>query len=45
MDPKYPSAMQVSLPPLPPGTYRVYWRVLSADTHVTEGDFSFVVAP
>lgn len=45
MDPKDPSAMQVSLPPLPPGTYRVYWRVLSADTHVTEGDFSFVVAP
>jgi methionine-rich copper-binding protein CopC len=45
MDPKDPSAMQVSLPPLPPGTYRVYWRALSADTHVTEGDFSFVVAP
>jgi methionine-rich copper-binding protein CopC len=45
MDPKDPSAMRVSLPPLPPGTYRVYWRVLSADTHVTEGDFSFVVAP
>lgn len=45
MDPKDPSAMRVSLPPLPPGTYRVYWRVISADTHATEGDFSFVVAP
>ena len=45
MDPKDPSAMRVSLPPLPPGTYRVYWRALSADTHATEGDFTFVVAP
>ena len=29
--------------PVPPGTYVVRWRVLSADTHVTEGDFSFRV--
>ncbi len=35
----------VSLPPLAPGTYRVTWRVLSVDTHVTEGDFTFDVAP
>lgn len=37
--------MSVSLPPLAPGTYRVQWRALSVDTHVTEGDFTFVVAP
>jgi methionine-rich copper-binding protein CopC len=35
----------VSLPSLAPGTYRVTWRVLSVDTHVTEGDFTFEVAP
>jgi len=37
--------LRVSLPPLAPGTYRVRWRVLSVDTHVTEGDFSFEVSP
>ena len=31
--------------PAPPGTYVVRWRVLSVDTHVTEGDFSFEVKP
>jgi methionine-rich copper-binding protein CopC len=35
----------VSLPQLAPGTYRVTWRVLSVDTHVTEGNFTFDVAP
>ncbi len=37
--------MTVSLPRLIPGTYRVTWRALSVDTHVTEGDFTFEVAP
>lgn len=37
--------LKVSLQQLAPGTYRVVWRVLSADTHVTEGDFTFEVAP
>jgi len=37
--------LRVSLPRLPPGTYRVKWRVLSVDTHVSEGDFTFDVAP
>jgi len=37
--------LRVSLPPLGPGTYRVTWRALSVDTHVTEGDFTFEVAP
>ena len=39
------SRMRVSLVPLPPGKYRVIWRALSVDTHVTEGDFTFEVAP
>jgi methionine-rich copper-binding protein CopC len=37
--------LRISLPRLPPGTYRVVWRVVSADAHVTEGDFTFDVAP
>jgi hypothetical protein len=38
--------LQVSLPTLAPGTYRVKWRVLSVDTHVSKGDLTFnVVAP
>lgn len=39
------AALEVSLPPLPPGDYRVNWRALSVDTHVTEGNFTFTVAP
>jgi methionine-rich copper-binding protein CopC len=39
------TVLLLSLPPLAPGTYRVTWRVLSVDTHVTEGDFTFDVAP
>jgi methionine-rich copper-binding protein CopC len=35
--------MRVSLKPLPPGTYQVIWRVLSVDTHRTQGNFSFRV--
>ena len=40
-----PTLLRVPLPKLAPGRYRVSWRVLSADTHVTEGDFTFEVAP
>ncbi|HEY3179020.1 MAG TPA: copper resistance CopC family protein [Casimicrobiaceae bacterium] len=39
------TVLQVSVPTLAPGRYRVVWRVLSVDTHVTEGDFTFDVAP
>jgi hypothetical protein len=35
----------VSMGSVPPGRYRVVWRVVSVDTHVTEGDFTFGVAP
>jgi len=37
--------LRVPLKPLPPGTYKVIWRVLSVDTHRTEGDFTFRVGP
>jgi methionine-rich copper-binding protein CopC len=37
--------MSLSLPPLKPGRYQVKWRVISVDTHVTEGSFSFEVRP
>ena len=39
------SLLQVSLPHLGPGTYKLVWRVVSLDTHVTKGDFRFQVAP
>ncbi|MBI3029311.1 MAG: copper resistance protein CopC [Candidatus Rokubacteria bacterium] len=45
VDPSNLKLLRVSLPPLPPGTYKVTWRVLSVDSHVTEGDFTFRVAP
>jgi len=44
-DPGNPAALRISLKPIGPGTYRVKWRVLSVDTHVTEGDFTFKVQP
>ena len=35
--------LHISLPPLGVGTYKVTWRVVSVDTHVTNGDFTFRV--
>lgn len=35
--------LHVSLPRLGPGTYKVVWRVVSVDTHVTNGNFTFRV--
>ncbi len=37
------SVLRLSLYRLEPGTYKVNWRILSVDTHVTEGDFKFRV--
>lgn len=37
--------LRVALKPLPTGNYKVIWRVLSVDTHRTQGDFSFRVGP
>ena len=33
------------VPALAAGAYTVRWRAVSVDTHVTEGDYSFAVAP
>ena len=33
--------LHVSLPALGAGTYKVVWRVVSVDTHVTNGNFTF----
>jgi copper resistance protein C len=35
--------LHISLPQLRAGTYKVVWRVVSVDTHVTNGDFTFRV--
>jgi methionine-rich copper-binding protein CopC len=37
--------LQVSLPHLGPGRYRVTWRVVSVDTHVAKGEFRFDIKP
>ena len=37
--------LTIPLPNLPPGDYRVSWRVTSIDTHRTEGRFTFTVRP
>ena len=43
--PAQPTQMRVSLKPLPPGTYKVIWRILSVDTHRASGSFTFRVVP
>jgi len=35
--------LEVSLPLLPPGSYRVIWNVVAVDTHRTMGDFLFTI--
>ena len=35
------SLMVISMPPLQDGIYKVVWRVVSVDTHVTKGSFTF----
>jgi methionine-rich copper-binding protein CopC len=42
-DPANRALLHLSLPPLKTGTYKVVWRVVSMDTHVTKGDFTFQV--
>lgn len=37
--------LRVPLGQLPPGEYTANWRVVSVDTHVTQGRFTFKVAP
>jgi len=44
-DPSNRSLLQVSLPRLGPGSYKVVWRIMSVDTHRTNGDFTFQILP
>jgi copper resistance protein C len=39
------NVMRLPLKSLPAGRYMVNWRVLSVDTHKTQGSFSFTVQP
>jgi copper resistance protein C len=45
VDPREPAILHVALTKLAPGIYKVVWRVVSVDSHVTDGDFKFTVAP
>ena len=45
VDPSDPQLLEVGLKALGPGKYKVVWKVISVDTHRTEGDFAFTVAP
>lgn len=46
IDPHDPKVLIVTLPQkLPPGQYKVQWRVVSVDTHHTQGDYAFTVSP
>ncbi|MBI2528898.1 MAG: copper resistance protein CopC [Candidatus Rokubacteria bacterium] len=45
IDRSAPKLFRLSLQPLLPGAYTVRWRVVSVDSHVSEGRFTFRVAP
>jgi copper resistance protein C len=43
VDPKDSTLLEVSLPPLPSGRYKVFWSVVARDGHRTEGSFPFEI--
>jgi len=43
VDTKDNRLLEVSLPSLPPGRYKVFWSVVARDGHRTEGAFPFQV--
>jgi copper resistance protein C len=43
VDPANPQLLLVSLPAIKIGKYRVTWRVVSVDTHATNGSFEFEI--
>ena len=45
VDPANPKEMVIRVRALPPGKYKVKWKILSVDTHRTEGDWGFEVRP
>jgi copper resistance protein C len=45
VDPANPKEIVIPVRALAPGKYQVLWKVLSVDTHRTEGNFSFEIKP
>ncbi len=45
VDPNNPKQVVIMVPALAPGSYRVHWKAVSADTHRIEGDFGFEFKP
>jgi methionine-rich copper-binding protein CopC len=43
VDSSDPSLLRLEVPALRPGDYKVTWKVMSVDTHMTVGNFSFTV--
>ena len=43
VNPSDNTVLEVSLPPLASGRYRVFWSVVARDGHRTEGNFTFRV--
>ena len=43
VDPSDPTLLEVSVPSLPPGEYRVYWNVVARDGHRTSGKYTFTI--
>jgi methionine-rich copper-binding protein CopC len=43
VNPSNGTLLEVSVPRLPPGTYRVIWNVVARDTHRTMGDYTFTI--
>jgi len=42
-DPGDPTTIRLKLPPMPPGTYRVFWSIMAYDGHRTVGDHTFTI--
>ncbi len=43
VDKKNRKLLEIKLPKLPPGTYKVIWHVVAVDTHPTQGHFEFTI--
>jgi methionine-rich copper-binding protein CopC len=43
VNPSDATLLEVSVPSLPPGTYRVIWNVVARDGHRTQGDYTFSI--
>ncbi len=43
VDSSDPTLLEVTVPPLPPGDYKVYWSVVARDGHRTSGNYTFTI--